>query len=107
VDEKSGIQALERSQPMLPLGLGYVEGVTHDYRRHGTTTLFTALDTANGKVLAQCRPQHRHQEYLSFLRGPVEQFQPEMSMYHMKLYFYKVAPNATPVAIPAAYRGAL
>ena len=49
VDEKSGIQALERTQPMLPLGLGYVEGVTHDYRRHGTTTLFAALDTANGK----------------------------------------------------------
>jgi len=68
VDEKSGIQALERTQPMLPLGLGYVEGVTHDYWRHGTTTLFAALDTANGKVLAQCRPRHRHQEYLGFLR---------------------------------------
>lgn len=68
VDEKSGIQALERTQPMLPLGLGYVEGVTHDYRRHGTTTLFAALDTANGKVLAQCRLRHRHQEYLDFLR---------------------------------------
>ncbi len=68
VDEKSGIQALERTQPMLPLGLGYVEGVTHDYRRHGTTTLFAALDTANGKVLTKCRPRHRHQEYLSFLR---------------------------------------
>jgi putative transposase len=68
VDEKSGIQALERTQPLLPLGLGYVEGVTHDYQRHGTTTLFAALDTANGKVLAQCRPRHRHQDYLSFLR---------------------------------------
>jgi len=68
VDEKSGIQALERTQPMLPLGLGYVEGVTHDYRRHGTTTLFAALDTANGKVLTKCRPRHRHQEYLSFSR---------------------------------------
>ena len=68
VDEKSQIQALERTQPMLPMGLGYVEGVTHDYRRHGTTTLFAALDTAKGKVLTQCRPRHRHQEYLSFLR---------------------------------------
>jgi len=67
VDEKSGIQALERTQPVLPLGLGYVEGVTHDYRRHGTTTLFAALDTANGKVLTRW-PHHRHQEYLSFLR---------------------------------------
>ena len=53
---------------MLPLGLGYVEGVTHDYRRHGTTTLFAALDTAHGKVLTPCRQRHRHQEYLGFLR---------------------------------------
>jgi putative transposase len=68
LDEKSGIQALERTQPLLPLGLGYVEGVTHDYRRHGTTTLFAALDTANGKVLTPCRQRHRHQEYLRFLR---------------------------------------
>jgi len=51
VDEKSQIQALDRTQPMLPIGLGYVEGVTHDYRRHGTTTLFAALDTAKGTVL--------------------------------------------------------
>jgi putative transposase len=68
VDEKSQIQALERTQPMLPMGLGYVEGVTHDYRRHGTTTLFAALDTATGTVLSQCRQRHRHQEYLDFLR---------------------------------------
>jgi len=68
VDEKSQIQALERTQPMLPMGLGYVEGVTHDYRRHGTTTLFAALDTAKGTVITQCRQRHRHQEYLDFLR---------------------------------------
>lgn len=68
VDEKSQIQALERTQPLLPLGLGYVEGVTHDYRRHGTTTLFAALDTATGTVLSHCRRRHRHQEYLDFLR---------------------------------------
>jgi putative transposase len=68
VDEKSQIQALERTQPMLPMGLGYLEGVTHDYRRHGTTTLFAALDTATGTVLSQCRKRHRHQEYLAFLR---------------------------------------
>jgi len=67
VDEKSQIQALERTQPLLPMGLGYVEGVTHDYRRHGTTTLFAALDMAKGKVIAQCRQRHRHQDYLSFL----------------------------------------
>ena len=68
VDDKSQIQALERSQPILPLGLGYVEGVTHDYYRHGTTTLFAALDVANGTVISQCKPRHRHQEFLSFLR---------------------------------------
>ncbi|KPK80467.1 MAG: hypothetical protein AMS25_08945, partial [Gemmatimonas sp. SM23_52] len=51
VDEKSQIQALDRSQPLLPLGLGYVEGVTHDYIRHGTTTLFAALDIVSGQVL--------------------------------------------------------
>ena len=68
VDEKSQIQALERTQPMLPMGLGYVEGVTHDYERHGTTTLFAALDIANGEVLAQCKRRHRHQEYLAFLK---------------------------------------
>jgi len=68
VDEKSRIQALERTQPMLPIGLGYVEGVTHDYRRHGTTTLFAALDTARGTVITRCRKRHRHQEYLDLLR---------------------------------------
>jgi putative transposase len=68
VDEKSQIQALDRTQPLLPMGLGYVEGVTHDYIRHGTTTLFAALDVASGAVLAQCKPRHRHQEFLSFLR---------------------------------------
>ncbi len=68
VDEKSQIQALERTQPVLPMGLGYVEGITHDYVRHGTTTLFAALNVANGQVIARVRPQHRHQEFLEFLR---------------------------------------
>ena len=68
VDEKSQIQALERTQPLLPLGLGYLEGVTHDYIRHGTTTLFAALDLASGQVLTQCTRRHRHQEFLQFLR---------------------------------------
>ena len=68
VDEKSQCQALDRTQPVLPIGLGYVEGVTHDYKRHGTTTLFAALDIASGKVLTQCKRRHRHQEFLQFLR---------------------------------------
>ena len=68
VDEKSQIQALNRTQPVLPLGLGYVEGITHDYVRHGTTTLFAALDVATGAVFTECKPRHRHQEFLAFLR---------------------------------------
>ncbi|GAB4359201.1 MAG: hypothetical protein Kow0073_18010 [Immundisolibacter sp.] len=56
VDEKSPRQALERTQAVLPLGLGYVEGITHDYLRHGTTTLFAALDVANGTVLTRASP---------------------------------------------------
>ena len=68
VDEKSQIQALDRTQPLLPLGLGYVEGVTHGYIRHGTTTLFAALNIASGHVFSQCTRRHRHQEFLQFLR---------------------------------------
>jgi len=68
VDEKSQCQALERTQPILDMGLGYLEGVTHNYIRHGTTTLFAALDIATGQVLTRCMPKHRHQEFLRFLR---------------------------------------
>lgn len=67
VDEKSQCQALERSQPVLPMGMGYLEGVTHEYIRHGTVTLFAALEIASGKVLTRCAQRHRHQEFLSFL----------------------------------------
>ena len=68
VDEKSQIQALDRTQPTLPLDRGYCAGYTHDYIRHGTTTLFAALEVASGKVIAQCKKRHRHQEFLAFLR---------------------------------------
>ena len=68
VDEKSQIQVLNRTQPVLPMGLGYVEGITHDYVRHGTTTLFAALNVATGEVLTACKRRHRHQEYLNFLK---------------------------------------
>jgi len=87
VDEKSQIQALERSQPLLPLGLGYVEGVTHDYKRHGTTTLFAALNVATGQVLTQCKPRHRHQEFLQFLRH-IEANVPEDLDIHLVLDNY-------------------
>ena len=62
------IQALERHQPVLPMGLGHAQGVSHGYVRHGTTTLFAALDIATGEVTAQCKQRHRHQDYLAFLR---------------------------------------
>jgi putative transposase len=68
VDEKTQIQALDRTQPLLPMSLGYVEGVTHDDIRHGTITLFAALDVATGEVITQCTPRHRHQEFLGCLR---------------------------------------
>jgi putative transposase len=82
VDEKSQIQALERSQPALPIGFGYVEGVTHDYFRHGTTTLFAALDIATSSVLTECTPRHRHQEFLSFLNH-IEENVPTNMAVHM------------------------
>lgn len=81
VDEKSQCQALERTQPMLPMGLGYVEGVTHDYVRHGTTTLFAALNVLNGAVLAECKPRHRHQEFLAFLRSIDKAAPPELDVH--------------------------
>jgi transposase len=67
-DEKSQCQALERTQPSLPLTPGRAGTMTHDYRRHGTTTLFAALDTATGKVLNHCFPKHRNREFLAFLK---------------------------------------
>ena len=67
-DEKSQIQALDRTQPGLPLKKGRAGTMTHDYKRHGTTTLFAALDVATGELLQDCMPRHRHQEFLTFLR---------------------------------------
>lgn len=68
VDEKSQVQALDRTQPMLPMQPGMPERRTHDYVRHGTTTLFAALEIATGKVTAAVKPRHRHQEFLAFLK---------------------------------------
>jgi len=67
-DEKSQIQALDRTQPGLPLKKGRGQTMTHDYKRNGTTTLFAALNTANGEVYGLCQQKHRHQEWLRFLR---------------------------------------
>ena len=67
VDEKSGAQALDRTQPVLPMTPGQVERGTHDYVRNGTTSLFAALDVATGKVIGRCHRRHRHQEFVKFL----------------------------------------
>lgn len=68
VDEKSQIQALDRTQPGLPLTKGHRATITHDYKRHGTTTLFAALSMLDGKVIGDCMPRHRHQEFIRFLK---------------------------------------
>jgi len=68
VDEKSQIQALERTQPILPLREGIPERQTHDYWRHGVTNLYAALNVASGKVIGTCMDRHRHQEYIKFLK---------------------------------------
>jgi putative transposase len=94
VDKKSQIQALDRTQPVLPMGLGYVEGVTHDYVRHGTTTLFAALDIANGTVITQCKRKHCHQEFLAFLKQ-IEQQVPEHLDIHAIVDNYATHKHAT------------
>ncbi|HYP61018.1 MAG TPA: IS630 family transposase, partial [Thermomicrobiales bacterium] len=68
VDEKSQIQALDRTQKVLPMQPGHAEQRSHDYVRHGTTTLFAALEIATGKVTGVCKQRHRHQEFLAFLK---------------------------------------
>ena len=68
MDEKSSIQALDRTQASLPMIPGRAGTMTHDYKRHGTTTLFAALDVLTGKVIGQCLPKHRHEEFLIFLK---------------------------------------
>jgi transposase len=69
VDEKSQIQALDRTQPGLPMKKGRCGTLTHDYKRHGTTTLFAALDVLDGKVIGRCMQRHRHQEFIRFLNA--------------------------------------
>src|SRR5438270_11376989 len=68
IDEKSQIQALDRTQPGLPIKPGRCGTLTHDYKRNGTTTLFAALDMLEGRLIGQCMPRHRHQEFIKFLK---------------------------------------
>lgn len=81
VDEKSSIQALDRTQPGLPMKPGRCETFTHDYKRHGTSTLFAALNVATGEVFGECKAQHRHQEFLSFLKKVEQQTEPDLELH--------------------------
>jgi len=81
VDEKSQIQALDRTQPLLPLREGMPERQTHDYKRNGTTTLFTAFNTLDGKVTGACFQQHRHEEFLEFLEILDQQTPAELELH--------------------------
>ena len=81
VDEKSQIQALDRTQPGLPLKKGRCGKMTHDYKRNGTTTLFAALEVVQGKVIGQCYARHRHQEFLKFLKRLDAEFPLEIKLH--------------------------
>jgi transposase len=81
VDEKSQIQALDRTQPGLPLKKGRCGTMTHDYKRNGTTSLFAALEVLQGRVIGQCYERHRHQEFLKFLRRLEQEFPGEIPLH--------------------------
>jgi transposase len=81
VDEKSQVQALDRTQPILPLRPGLPEQRTHDYERHGTTSLFAALDVATGKAIGECHRRHRHQEFLKFLELVDSRVPPDLDVH--------------------------
>jgi transposase len=87
LDEKSQIQALDRTQPGLPLKPGKAGTMTHDYKRHGTTTLFAALNLLDGSVIGRCMARHRHQEFIRFL-GAVERAVPAGKVIHVILDNY-------------------
>ena len=81
VDEKSQIQALDRTQPSLPIYPGRCGTMTHDYKRNGTTTLFAALELAEGRLIGTCMPRHRHQEWIKFLQQIDDQTPPDLDMH--------------------------
>lgn len=81
VDEKSQVQALDRTQPSLPMKKGRCGTMTHDYKRNGTTTLFAALNMLDGTIIGECLPRHRHQEFLKFLRRLDNEFPKELKLH--------------------------
>lgn len=95
VDEKSQVQALDRTQPLLPLGPGQAERHTHDYVRNGTTSLFAALNVATGEVLGECYRKHRHQEFLRFLKR-IDEAYPEEKGVELHLILDNYGTHKTP-----------
>lgn len=93
VDEKSQIQALDRTQPGLPMKRGRAGTIIHDYKRNGTTTLFAALNTLDGSVAGQCLPRHRHQEFLKFLRTLDREFPAQFDL-HLIVDNYRTHKHA-------------
>src|SRR5437588_1173053 len=89
VDEKSQIQALDRTQPGLPMKKGRCGTMTHDYKRHGTTSLFAALELTQGKVVGECYQGHRHQEFLSFLRRLDKEFPGQIPLHLVMDNYHK------------------
>jgi len=94
VDEKSQIQALDRTQPGLPIKKGRLGTMTHDYKRNGTTTLFAALSTLDGTVIGSCMPRHRHQEWLKFLKQ-IDRETPAEKQIHLIADNYSTHKHAT------------
>lgn len=95
VDEKSQVQALDRTQPLLPMEPGRPERHTHDYARHGTTSLFAALNVATGQIIGHCHQRHRHQEFLKFLEQ-IDQTIPEEPGVEIHLVMDNYATHKTP-----------
>ena len=102
IDEKSQIQALDRTQPGLPIKPGRCQTMTHDYKRHGTTTLFAALSVLDGTVIGRCMQRHRHLEFIRFLNA-VEREVPAGKVIHTVLDNY--ATHKHPKSLPSRKRG--
>lgn len=103
-DEKCQIQALDRTQPGLPIKKGRCGTMTHDYKRNGTTTLFAALSMLDGKVIADCMPRHRHWEWIKFLKGIEEQTPAGLNLHLMFAAFppLQAITRDSRLSLPAA-----
>ena len=100
IDEKSQVQALQRTAPILPIMPGVPEKATHDYIRNGTTTLFAALEVATGKVVDACLPRHRHQEFLRFLKQVAKAYPRREAAHRLRQLRHPQTPHRQGLAGP-------